>query len=114
MRESVVKRWGWILGVALLSACTAAASAGAPVSESADEQPAVDEQLVADEVVEPEAAQSESESVDPPAPQAAAAPLPDLGPAPELQNEVWLNVDAPLRLADLRGQVVLLDMWTFG
>lgn len=40
--------------------------------------------------------------------------LPDLGPAPELTNEVWLNVDAPLRLADLRGKVVLLEMWTFG
>jgi hypothetical protein len=40
--------------------------------------------------------------------------LPDLGPAPELTNEVWLNVDAPLRLADLRGKVVALDMWTFG
>ena len=40
--------------------------------------------------------------------------LPDLGPAPELTNEVWLNVDAPLRLADLRGKVVAIDMWTFG
>jgi len=40
--------------------------------------------------------------------------LPDLGEAPELDNEVWLNVDQPLRLADLRGKVVLLDMWTFG
>ena len=39
--------------------------------------------------------------------------LPDLGPAPELNNQVWLN-SPPLRLADLRGQVVLLDMWTFG
>jgi len=37
-----------------------------------------------------------------------------MGPAPELKNEVWLNVDAPLRLVDLRGQVVALDMWTFG
>ena len=42
------------------------------------------------------------------------ASLPDLGPAPELTNEVWLNVDAPLRLADLRGKVVALEMWTFG
>jgi len=42
------------------------------------------------------------------------ADLPDLGPAPELNNEVWLNTDQPLRLADLRGKVVLLDMWTFG
>jgi hypothetical protein len=49
---------------------------------------------------------------EPPGP--TATPLPDLGEAPELENEVWLNVDAPLRLADLRGKVVLLDMWTFG
>jgi hypothetical protein len=40
--------------------------------------------------------------------------LPNLGPAPELTNEVWLNTDEPLRLASLRGKVVLLDMWTFG
>jgi hypothetical protein len=43
-----------------------------------------------------------------------AASLPDLGPAPELTNDTWLNVDSPLRLADLRGKVVLIDMWTFG
>jgi hypothetical protein len=42
------------------------------------------------------------------------ASLPDLGPAPELTNATWLNVDSPLRLADLRGKVVLIDMWTFG
>jgi thiol-disulfide isomerase/thioredoxin len=39
--------------------------------------------------------------------------LRDYGPAPELTNESWLNVDRPLRLAALRGKVVLLDMWTF-
>jgi thiol-disulfide isomerase/thioredoxin len=42
------------------------------------------------------------------------ASLPDLGPAPELTNDTWLNVDSPLRLADLRGQVVIVEMWTFG
>jgi hypothetical protein len=42
------------------------------------------------------------------------ASYPDLGPAPELTNNTWLNVDAPLRLADLRGKVVAIDMWTFG
>jgi len=42
------------------------------------------------------------------------ASLPDLGQAPELANETWLNVDSPLRLADLHGKVVLLEMWTFG
>jgi hypothetical protein len=40
--------------------------------------------------------------------------LPNYGPAPELTNDTWLNTDQPLRLADLRGKVVLLDMWTFG
>ena len=36
------------------------------------------------------------------------------GLAPELTNQVWLNTDHPLRLADLKGKVVLLEMWTFG
>ncbi len=49
-----------------------------------------------------------------PEPMPTRASLPDLGPAPELSNETWLNVDAPLRLADLRGKVVAIDMWTFG
>lgn len=40
--------------------------------------------------------------------------LPDFGAAPEFTNESWLNTDTPLRLANLRGKVVLLDMWTFG
>lgn len=40
--------------------------------------------------------------------------LPDYGPAPELGNDVWLNTDQPLRLADMRGKVVLIDMWTYG
>lgn len=43
-----------------------------------------------------------------------SASLPDLGAAPELTNDVWLNVDEPLQLADLRGKVVALEMWTFG
>lgn len=38
----------------------------------------------------------------------------DYGPAPELSNDVWLNTDQPLRLAGLRGKVVLIDMWTYG
>lgn len=46
--------------------------------------------------------------------QFARADLDDLGVAPELNNEVWLNTEIPLRLSDLRGKVVLLDMWTFG
>ena len=46
--------------------------------------------------------------------EAPAPKLEDLGPAPELTNTTWLNTDEPLRLANLRGKVVLLEMWTFG
>ena len=53
-----------------------------------------------------------AQSSDPAMPKLAS--LPDLGPAPELMNDTWLNVDAPLRLADLRGKVVIVEMWTFG
>ena len=53
-----------------------------------------------------------SQSADSSMPKLAS--LPDLGPAPELTNDTWLNVDAPLRLADLRGKVVIVEMWTFG
>lgn len=40
--------------------------------------------------------------------------LPDLGQAPEIHNNVWVNADAPVTLADSKGKVVLLEFWTFG
>lgn len=40
--------------------------------------------------------------------------LSDFGLAPELETTVWLNVDQPLRIENLRGKVVLIEMWTFG
>lgn len=49
-----------------------------------------------------------------PQPIPEAASLPNLGAAPELTSDTWLNTEAPLRLAGLRGQVVLVEMWTFG
>jgi thiol-disulfide isomerase/thioredoxin len=43
----------------------------------------------------------------------ATAPLHDRGPAPEFTGiEQWLN-SPPLTLAALRGQVVLVDFWTY-
>lgn len=42
------------------------------------------------------------------------ADLPIIAPAPELHEGIWLNTDVPLKLEALRGQVVLLEMWTFG
>ena len=44
---------------------------------------------------------------------AVSKPLPEGPRAPELKNEVWLN-SGPLTTADLRGNVVLIDFWTFG
>jgi hypothetical protein len=41
------------------------------------------------------------------------ASLQSYGPAPELHNEIWLNSE-PLKLADLRGKVVMVEFWTFG
>lgn len=46
-------------------------------------------------------------------PDSSQVDLSDLGPAPELNNKIWLNTPAPIHLADLRGKVVLLEMWTF-
>lgn len=43
-----------------------------------------------------------------------AVSLPDLGPAPDITNEVWLNTDSPLNLEAVRGRVVLVEFWTFG
>lgn len=75
-----------LLGAILLTACTIPAYA--PPTEGAEEQGAAT------------------------APDMSA--LPDLGPAPELQNDIFLNTEGALRLSELQGKVVLLDMWTFG
>lgn len=35
--------------------------------------------------------------------------------APEFpRNTEWINVERPLKMADLRGKAVLLEFWTFG
>jgi thiol-disulfide isomerase/thioredoxin len=47
-----------------------------------------------------------------PAVLTAAVPSDDTT-APELSNTSWLNVSHPLRLAELRGRVVLLNFWVF-
>ena len=59
-------------------------------------------------------AEPEASPAAPGPPPAAAAPLPDLGPAPELTGiTAWIN-SAPTTINALRGKVVLVHFWTFG
>jgi hypothetical protein len=91
----------WILAISallLVGCASAAVKSSAPESASSDPPLTTGSQADSGAIV----------------PATQPPDLPNLGPAPELENEVWLNVDAPLRLANLRGQVVALDMWTFG
>jgi cytochrome c biogenesis protein CcdA/thiol-disulfide isomerase/thioredoxin len=48
-------------------------------------------------------------------PKGDESALPDLGTAPEFRGiSTWLNTDGkPISMADLRGQVVLVDFWTY-
>lgn len=78
--------------ILLLAACTA----------TAVEEPSGEVKILA------------SGTIMPPTRGAIVGDLPDLGAAPEFQNEIWLNSDEPVTLASQRGKVVLLEFWTFG
>ncbi len=89
-----MKSWMWVLVVLVLTGCMNASANQPNRPDEADEGTGLEKE----EVVVPE----------------NYPLLEDLGPAPELENKVWLNSEGLLRLVDLRGEVVLLDMWTFG
>jgi hypothetical protein len=89
-----MKYWFWILALLPLMGCSLLAGQS-PAQSSFEEKPAMQDTQEAE-------------------PIQASIRLKDYGPAPEWHNETWLNTEEPLFLADLRGQVVLLEMWTFG
>ena len=81
--------------ITLLAACSVAES-----------EPAVGEPEVEEEIV--------VEPTDTPKPEVVIRSLANMGPAPEIENEIWLNTDAPIPLSSVEGKVVLLEFWTFG
>lgn len=91
----------------------AACSAGL---ETADAPEREEQEPTAAEPATPQ--QPDAEAITPELPatvtQQPEVVLPDLGPAPDITNQVWLNTDRPLDLAALRGKVVLVEFWTFG
>ena len=108
--------FGLMIAVSVV-ACSASVPPPDETIEEVIEPTAADPVEAADPTGEPSTA-AESPTAQPTEAALTEEPesesLPVIRPAPELENEVWLNTDQPLRLADLRGQVVLLDMWTFG
>jgi thiol-disulfide isomerase/thioredoxin len=98
-----MKRWIIIWIALFLVGCTGAA-AGLQDSPALSTQPPASQPTATPATPQAKLDQEVAQDV----------PLDNYGPAPELTNQVWLNSPKPLRLADLRGKVVLLDMWTFG
>lgn len=104
-----VLRWqgAVLLGVtAFLAACGGRKS-------SAPEETALEAEFAA-VVAEEVAAVETAVSAPTPTQEISRVNLDDLGPAPEIKNEIWLNTDEPLPLSTQRGKVVLLEFWTFG
>jgi len=107
-----------LLVAATLSACTLSAPI-APTAEPAVATVIAAPPLPAQQAPQPappiqnrEAQLSASNPLTPEQTQLLAG-LPSKGAAPELTNTVWFN-SAPLKLADLRGKVVMIEFWTFG
>lgn len=104
-----------LLGV-VLAACSPSATGSEPSPTAADNESA---DMAAAEPVTAGETIAVGSSTPPPEPTQEPTPvpvvnLPDMGPAPEIENEVWLNTESPQRLQSLRGKVVLLEFWTFG
>lgn len=111
----------WVLAGLILVACTGEAPLEAALSDA-------DGGLIATAVVPTTPHSSptlESATQTPPAtptlipteipPTKESVNLPDLGPAPEITNQVWLNTDEPITLASVQGEkAVLVEFWTFG
>ena len=112
----------WLGMLLVLAACSSAESS--LTAESAKDaegkegvvmaEPTSSEQIVSPTTSPPDSPTAQPTEDQPPTPQLVRANFPNLGVAPEIENEVWLNTDEPVTLASQRGKVVLVEFWTFG
>ncbi len=86
----------------ILVAC--ASGSDTAVSQSNDRSDGVVQVIVSGTIVPPDRPTQRPLKVD----------LTDLGPAPEINNDLWINTETPITLASQRGKVVLIEFWTFG
>jgi len=114
----------WLGVLLVLTACSSSESGlTAESAKNAEEK----EEVVMETAVSTSTAESLTPTVQPPdsptaQPTATLLPtqelvradFPNLGIAPEIANEVWVNADEPVTLASQRGKVVLVEFWTFG
>ena len=107
--QSAIKATLWLAIGFALAACAAAASPS-PHPDDSTGAPIIESHEPATASIIP----STLTSIPPTVTSVPAASLPDLGPAPDFTNELWLNSDRPLNLASLQGKVVLVEFWTFG
>lgn len=121
MTRSVFTTAFWLIPALFLAACASTSNSPEEVKQSPGNNGDTGSSGEAVSESPPtqggESTPSPTDAANPAPLPATAAPqlsLPDLGPAPDIRNEVWLNTDQPLDLAVLRGQVVLIEFWTFG
>ena len=114
----------WLGVLLVMTACSSSESGlTAESTENAEEkEEVVMETAVSTSTAEPltpTVQQPDSPTAQPtatllPTPELVRADFPNLGIAPEIENEVWVNADEPVTLASQRGKVVLVEFWTFG
>lgn len=115
-------RWGALLALAL-TACAPDFPAAQPLTQAPSHTPFAVETLLPTDIVQ-EVAQAQPTLIPTQTPppaiptltelQQEAAAMPVIRTAPELHDGIWLNTGVPYKLSNLRGKVVLIDMWTFG
>ena len=103
----------WLGIVLVLAACST--TEAEPIAESREAgEDIVMETAVSTNEAQPVPPTAQPTAVQSPTPELIKADYPNLGLAPEIENEVWVNTDTPITLASQRGKVVLVEFWTFG